>query len=218
MNTLVFFHGMGGNSDRLKRILPENWEVFEPKWPTPASGDTLASYVNKALKPLSHKPQAFLGYSFGALMALEAHKSYPSTRLLLLSCAVQAHEQPWAYDLLRKTRLLHFLPDHLVWQTVKTFSFLAPSNERRRYKMFLDKTPSALYAWALRMQLETQLEVPHYIWRLHGLHDTVFPKRYIHNTQWTEGGHLLLETRTEAVANWLNEGLKRPLPEALHLT
>ena len=215
---VYFISGLGADRKAFERLkLPVEWTVHYLDWIAPKSGETLPEYARRLAAPIDQtKPFAFVGLSFGGMLASALHEEKNPLSTILISSIGCPSELPWYFRLCGRLYLDKLIPHVLINHPTRMLFWLfgaRSQNEKKLLSYLLEHSDPAFIRWSLRAILTwKQDHRPKGIVHIHGNRDKILPHRYTHpEILIHNGSHFMVWTRAGEVSRAIIEGVLRSM-------
>lgn len=201
--------GLGATSHLFERVqLPPMFKIQPLNWRPCRHGETLADYARGLLEQVDPtRPHIYLGYSFGAAVAVElAHLTSPMLTVIVSGVARRS-EIPFylrrarALGLYNLAPLIVRIPNPLLrWGAGLSFGTKEPRGLDLLVRMIRGIDPT-FYECGLKAFMGwTNEKVPTPLFHIHGARDRLLPARYVQpELLIPSGGHFIIHSHGQQI-------------------
>lgn len=175
---IYFIPGIGADHRVFETISLPGFETAIIRWEHPHPNEPISEYTKRLLPQIKEEPTAFVGLSFGGLIAAELSKHFPKAKLILISSIASRKEVPWWGRTGAALRLNRLFPGTFMKRPnvfIRWFFSISPGHDRQLFDAILrDSDPDFLY-WALNELLHWKGSGAHRVHHIHGDKDRLLP-------------------------------------------
>lgn len=197
--------GVGADRRVFQYLQLKEHQLIHIEWIEPEKYETLKHYALR-IKDLidTDEPFAFIGLSFGGMVATEIAKRIRPEKLFVISSIVTRDELPAHYKLSRGRRFSKMLPDRFLKRPNFLVNYLfgvESEQDKQLLKEILHDTDPAFLKWALEAIVNWDNEEPVDCIRIHGTRDRILPAGSFGITHCIkDGGHMMIANKADQVS------------------
>lgn len=213
--TCYLVPGLGADSELFSRLQFPEWLKISPiEWEPCVAGENLPAYANRLLAQVdSSTPHFYLGFSFGAAVAVELAKLTAPLSTVIVSGVARKQEIPFYLRRVRALGVYNLAPlivrvwsPLLRWGAGFAFGTRDPAALDMLVRMIRSIDPS-FYKCGLRALMGWQNEsVPATVLHIHGSRDRLLPPRYVQpEIIIPGGGHFIIYTHGTEISTLIEQ-------------
>ncbi len=210
LKDIYFISGLGADRRVFQKLKIEGYQPVHIDWLEPEKAESLDHYAQRLTPQIKSDHPIIVGLSFGGLVAVEIAKQIEVEKVILISSTKSQLEIPPYFKLFRWFPIHRIFPFKtllwaLYWVLFWLFS-LETIEERRLLRAILKETDAGFIKWAIHQVVNWKNEIiPEKIYHIHGLHDRIFPRRFLQANCCEEGGHFIILNKAAKISKQLEE-------------
>ncbi len=194
---IYLFSGLGADQRVFQDLDIPGFKLIHVNWLKPQPKESMKQYASRIALQITVPAAAFIGLSFGGMMAIEVGKIVRPAKLIIISSARDKKEVPWYYRIAGKLGLHNLLPVTVLKQSnfVTNWFFGARSvREQKLLAAILKDTDPAFLKWAMGEIISWKNEeVLPGVSHIHGSADKILPLRFVKaDIVIKSGGHFMI--------------------------
>ncbi|TNE74545.1 alpha/beta hydrolase [bacterium] len=209
--------GLGLDSRIFQQLDIPFVDLHHLNWIEPQSlKETIQDYAHRFSLQIdtSSSPVVLIGHSFGGVLAQEISKILPVSKIILISSITHESEKPFAFTLLKVSRLYKLVTPMSIWVSVLFWGYFFDFQRFKDLRFFQKIIRNSRYSvlmWSFKTIFEwksaSKITVP--IVRIHGKLDRTFFIKKQNQIKYVieSGGHFLVFKRTNEINRILNDEL-----------
>jgi len=225
--TIVTFYlipGLGTDGRLFENLKLDGHRRKTLSWIEPNDGESITEYAQRLSSAISFtEPFAFIGVSFGGMMAVELAKILGPQKVFIISSVATKSQLPWYFRAIGRIRGYRLVSGSIIKRITPFLHLVLGKMTALELSLISDmlrRTSSRLLEWSIKEALTWKNEqVPPNVLQIHGSDDRLFPSRYVEAGLRVEGGtHLMILQKTEIIERLitsnLSSGMSLPLRTA----
>ncbi len=212
--TIYLIPGVGANDKIFQNLDLSGYEIVHLKWPKHRKDETIQQYVKKLLPQIKKDTQPVLiGMSFGGIVAVELAKLVNPWKTIIISSIKTYHERPFKIMFMNSVKFHRLVPGKLFLNLRFWMQLVLGKLNRHDYDLIEDMIQDInidFNKWAVDQVIHWRNQtIPDNLVHIHGTSDWIFPRHYIDNCYWVEGGtHFMVVNRAKEISKILRKELK----------
>lgn len=207
---IYLISGLGSDERVFQYLDLKDYEVHPVQWIDPVKGESMQDYAQRLKAQIKTADPILIGLSMGGMIAVEIGKLISTEKIILISSAKFASELPTSFNIFKKWKAHHYIPDFLLlWPNRVLYHMFSVYNRRDKamLKSILQDTDAKFARWAMDAILKWKnSEIKGTLIHIHGIRDRIIPIENVAADYIIEGGsHSMVFQQPEKITGIIRQ-------------